>query len=822
MTDDVTRPFDARPAVPPPAGRRPVGRPGTPPRLGRPSRRPADPCRTCGAGSRRLSRGLIAYGVIGLIVAVIGLALLLYANTRIDAAGDRVEASVGQLTTTLDRTAQALHDASTTAATFNTHAGPDADRGRGGGRHDRQRADQPPEPRERAPIGQHPRGVAARRRGQRGRRDRQLDRGSRLEAHRRSPTAWPPAATPWRRTRTRSGRSATASPRPRPTGCDPASSRIRSPTSTSRSCCMLFVLTAWAAVPAVGALVFGVWLRRRLRGWQAAGNACDGGAASASAARAAGPSARRACPLIPWTPPPGGVDDEHRYRPGADAIRVERRPRPEDELADVLDPAVDVAADVVRVVRLHRGRARASRGRGSGRGSPGAKRSTCASIRSVMSTVEPGGHVAVRPGRRLARRRPRRVPRRVLDEQHVRPLRVAAGGDLRLRRGDLVERAAEVDRRRPARPLGGPRDRAVERPVDLEHARAVAEPLGAPAAPRRQPVAGDRHELARRHVEQDGTRPAAGRRATSTRWPVTTSPPAASSSATSAVGDGGRPAADHRPADRVGERRRGRARTRHSTGDRGGASSGPRCPRTAPAPARRRTGRGPGPSPIGAPAARTARAPAGVAGRGRPAAGSPGRACSTSRTSGPNSRRQARPSAAAEPVRRWPRTDRSRTAARPPSSGWATGASGWTSSTPRAARSIDGEERRGDGQRQDRRAHVVAEAGERQLGGPRPAAGRRGGLVDTDRAPGTGQRDRRGQAVRARPRRRSRRGPSCRPSGSSSHAESVAASHAVGCFGSVAGGRPILRASLGACAWTGSGRRSGRPDMPDASSSRRA
>ena len=71
-------------------------------------------------GLGRLSRGLIAYGVIGLIVAVVGLALLLYANTRIDAAGDRVEASVGQLTTTLDRTAQALHDASTTAATFNT------------------------------------------------------------------------------------------------------------------------------------------------------------------------------------------------------------------------------------------------------------------------------------------------------------------------------------------------------------------------------------------------------------------------------------------------------------------------------------------------------------------------------------------------------------------------------------------------------------------------------------------------------------------------------------------------------------------------------
>jgi hypothetical protein len=113
VTDDVTRPFDARPAGPPPtAEAAPSGGPLVPPAAG--------PTPDLRGGLARLSRGLIAYGVIGLIVAVVGLALLLYANTRIDAAGDRVEASVGQLTTTLDRTAQALHDASTTAATFNT------------------------------------------------------------------------------------------------------------------------------------------------------------------------------------------------------------------------------------------------------------------------------------------------------------------------------------------------------------------------------------------------------------------------------------------------------------------------------------------------------------------------------------------------------------------------------------------------------------------------------------------------------------------------------------------------------------------------------
>ena len=61
------------------------------------------------------------------------------------------------------------------------------------------------------------------------------------------------------------------------------------------------------------------------------------------------------------------------------------------------------------------------------------------------------------------------------------------------------------------------------------------------------------------------------------------------------------------------------------------------------------------------------------------------------------------------------------------------------------------EERRCQGQRQDRGADVVLEAWERQLGGARSAAGRRGRLVDTDRAPCTGQGDRGGQPVRSGP-----------------------------------------------------------------------
>ena len=57
-----------------------------------------------------------------------------------------------------------------------------------------------------------------------------------------------------------------------------------------------------------------------------------------------------------------------------------------------------------------------------------------------------------------------------------------------------------------------------------------------------------------------------------------------------------------------------------------------------------------------------------------------------------------------------------------------------------ASGQVDGlEERRGEGERQDRRADVVAEAGERQLLGPGAAAHPRCRLVDADRPTGTGQ-----------------------------------------------------------------------------------
>lgn len=69
-------------------------------------------------GLHRLSTGLIVYGLIGILVAVIGLGALVWANGRIASLSDRVNTSVEQLATTMDRTADVLRDASTTASSF--------------------------------------------------------------------------------------------------------------------------------------------------------------------------------------------------------------------------------------------------------------------------------------------------------------------------------------------------------------------------------------------------------------------------------------------------------------------------------------------------------------------------------------------------------------------------------------------------------------------------------------------------------------------------------------------------------------------------------
>ncbi len=71
-------------------------------------------------GLGHLSSGLIAYGVVGLLVAAIGFGALFWVGGRFGRISTSAEASVSQMAGTMERTADALHDASRTATTFST------------------------------------------------------------------------------------------------------------------------------------------------------------------------------------------------------------------------------------------------------------------------------------------------------------------------------------------------------------------------------------------------------------------------------------------------------------------------------------------------------------------------------------------------------------------------------------------------------------------------------------------------------------------------------------------------------------------------------
>ena len=70
----------------------------------------------------RLSRGLIAYGIVGLVVAAIGFGALVWVNSRISYIRGEAETTVARLATTTELTAKVLHDASTTAQSFSATA----------------------------------------------------------------------------------------------------------------------------------------------------------------------------------------------------------------------------------------------------------------------------------------------------------------------------------------------------------------------------------------------------------------------------------------------------------------------------------------------------------------------------------------------------------------------------------------------------------------------------------------------------------------------------------------------------------------------------
>src|SRR5262245_56695267 len=71
-------------------------------------------------GLQRLATGLLIYGIIGLIVGLIGLGGLIWINGKVDTAAERATTTLSQVTASLDKTATALNDASSTADSFAT------------------------------------------------------------------------------------------------------------------------------------------------------------------------------------------------------------------------------------------------------------------------------------------------------------------------------------------------------------------------------------------------------------------------------------------------------------------------------------------------------------------------------------------------------------------------------------------------------------------------------------------------------------------------------------------------------------------------------
>ena len=69
-------------------------------------------------GLHRLSRGLIVFGIVGLIVSAIGFGALVWANDRVGHLHDDTDATIARLASTTEVAAIVLQDASTTATSF--------------------------------------------------------------------------------------------------------------------------------------------------------------------------------------------------------------------------------------------------------------------------------------------------------------------------------------------------------------------------------------------------------------------------------------------------------------------------------------------------------------------------------------------------------------------------------------------------------------------------------------------------------------------------------------------------------------------------------
>ena len=86
------------------------------------------------------------------------------------------------------------------------------------------------------------------------------------------------------------------------------------------------------------------------------------------------------------------------------------------------------------------------------------------------------GDVRVRVAGMTTRGRAARIELTLLHDHHERARRMLAAPDRGLGGGHLLERSPEVDGRCLEAARIAPRDRAVERPVELERARSIAIP----------------------------------------------------------------------------------------------------------------------------------------------------------------------------------------------------------------------------------------------------------------------------------------------------------------------------------------------------------
>lgn len=72
------------------------------------------------AAWRRLSRVLIGFGIVGLVVALLALVGLVIGVARVNGVADRFGGDVGGISRTLDRTSDVIEKAATTAGSFGT------------------------------------------------------------------------------------------------------------------------------------------------------------------------------------------------------------------------------------------------------------------------------------------------------------------------------------------------------------------------------------------------------------------------------------------------------------------------------------------------------------------------------------------------------------------------------------------------------------------------------------------------------------------------------------------------------------------------------